>query len=294
MISRIVEISIPGFLSVKDRQLVVEKDGEIKGTVPIEDLGILILDHHALVYTHQLFQHLSENNVAVVICDARHMPSTLVLNYVTHHEHTRVLRSQVATSPHKKSALWRQIVKAKIERQNLVLRYEKRRSPKLEELAQKIPADKTDLTEARAAHIYFHRLFGEDFDRNPKAPGINSLLNYGYAIVRAAIARAIVGTGMHPALGIHHRNPYNPYCLADDLMEPLRPYVDHTVYHLSQNLEEINDLTPPLKREILSITTRDLVFKKKKVPFMTAVPLYVAGVKQYLCENARKVEIPTW
>ncbi len=294
MISRIVEVSIPGFLSVKDRQLVVEKDGEIKGTIPIEDLGILILDHPALVYTHQLFQHLSENNVAVVLCDPKHMPTTLVLNYVTHHEHTRVLRSQVSASPHKKTALWRQIVRAKIQRQNLVLKREKRLSPKLDELAQQVTQENADLIEARSALIYFHRLFGKDFDRDPKAPGINSLLNYGYAIVRAAVARSIVGTGMHPALGIHHRNPYNPFCLADDLMEPLRPYVDHTVYRLSQNLTEITELTPALKREILGLTTGELVFKKKRLPFMTAIPLYVAGVKQYLCENARKVEIPLW
>jgi CRISPR-associated protein Cas1 len=289
-----VEVSIPGFLSLKDRQLVVEKDGEVKGTVPIEDLGVLILDHPALVYTHQLFQHLAEHNVAVVLCDAKHMPTSLLLNYVTHHEHTKVLRSQISCSPHKKTSLWRQIVQAKIERQSRVLQKEKKRSPKLEGLAQKVTQSQTDLIEARAAHIYFHLLFGKDFDRDPKAPGINSLLNYGYAIIRAAIARAIVGTGMHPALGIHHRNPYNPFCLADDLMEPLRPLVDQTVYRLAKSLPEINDLTPALKREILSITTSDLLLKKRKLPFMTAIPLYVAGVKQYLCENARKVEIPLW
>ncbi|HWP31377.1 MAG TPA: type II CRISPR-associated endonuclease Cas1 [Fimbriimonadales bacterium] len=294
MISRIVEVSIPGFLSLKDRQLVVEKDGEVKGTIPIEDLGVLILDHPALVYTHQLFQHLAEHNVAVVLCDAKHMPTSLLLNYVTHHEHTKVLRSQISCSPHKKTSLWRQIVQAKIERQSRVLQKEKKRSPKLEGLAQKVTQSQTDLIEARAAHIYFHLLFGKDFDRDPKAPGINSLLNYGYAIIRAAIARAIVGTGMHPALGIHHRNPYNPFCLADDLMEPLRPLVDQTVYRLAKSLPEINDLTPALKREILSITTSDLLLKKRKLPFMTAIPLYVAGVKQYLCENARKVEIPLW
>ncbi len=289
-----MEVSIPGFLSLKDRQLVVEKDGEVKGTVPIEDLGVLILDHPALVYTHQLFQHLAEHNVAVVLCDAKHMPTSLLLNYVTHHEHTKVLRSQISCSPHKKTSLWRQIVQAKIERQSRVLQKEKKRSPKLEGLAQKVTQSQTDLIEARAAHIYFHLLFGKDFDRDPKAPGINSLLNYGYAIIRAAIARAIVGTGMHPALGIHHRNPYNPFCLADDLMEPLRPLVDQTVYRLAKSLPEINDLTPALKREILSITTSDLLLKKRKLPFMTAIPLYVAGVKQYLCENARKVEIPLW
>lgn len=289
-----MEVSIPGFLSLKDRQLVVEKDGEVKGTIPIEDLGVLILDHPALVYTHQLFQHLAEHNVAVVLCDAKHMPTSLLLNYVTHHEHTKVLRSQISCSPHKKTSLWRQIVQAKIERQSRVLQKEKKRSPKLEGLAQKVTQSQTDLIEARAAHIYFHLLFGKDFDRDPKAPGINSLLNYGYAIIRAAIARAIVGTGMHPALGIHHRNPYNPFCLADDLMEPLRPLVDQTVYRLAKSLPEINDLTPALKREILSITTSDLLLKKRKLPFMTAIPLYVAGVKQYLCENARKVEIPLW
>jgi len=289
-----VEVSIPGFLSLKDRQLVVEKDGEVKGTVPIEDLGVLILDHPALVYTHQLFQHLAEHNVAVVLCDAKHMPTSLLLNYVTHHEHTKVLRSQISCSPHKKTSLWRQIVQAKIERQSMVLRQEKKRSSRLEELARRVPAVQTDPIEAHAAHIYFNLLFGKDFFRDPKAPGINSLLDYGYAIVRAAIARGIVGTGMHPALGIHHRNPYNPFCLADDLIEPLRPLVDQTVYRIALSIEEINVLTPTLKREILSITTRDLLFKKKKIPFMTAIPLYVAGVKQYLCENARKVEIPRW
>ncbi len=292
MIKRIVEISNPARLTLKNQQMVVEREGFETITVPIEDLGILILDHLQISHTQGLLTACSENNVAVLICDKKHLPSAIFLPLDGNSLHSKTIAQQIQITEPIRKRLWQAIIQAKIREQAKVLLNTIGDSHPLPALASRVKSGDPENIEAQAARIYWQKLFGDDFRRNPDAADINSLLNYGYAIMRAAVARAIVSTGLHPSLGLHHHNQYNSFCLADDLLEPLRPAVDTKVYGLCKSIQGEPELTTDNKRALLEVLSRDCMINNQRLPIMTALHHYAASIRKAICGEDKKVEIP--
>ncbi|HHT9159439.1 MAG: hypothetical protein A3D13_07480 [Planctomycetes bacterium RIFCSPHIGHO2_02_FULL_40_12] len=292
MIKRIVEISNPALLSLKNQQMVVDREGFESATVPIEDIGVLILDHPQISHTQGLLAACSENNVAVLICNMKHLPGGILLPLEGNSLHSRTIAQQAQITEPTRKRLWQAIVRAKIREQAKVLLHATGDSSPLPAFATRVKSGDPDNIEAQAARIYWQRLFGSTFRRDYEAPGINSLLNYGYAVMRAAVARAIVSTGLHPSMGLHHHNQYNSFCLADDLLEPLRPAVDLKVYELFKMLPEEIVLSLENKRALLEILSADCIINDQRLPLMTSLHHYAASVRKAICGEHKSVEIP--
>lgn len=292
MIKRIVEISNPSYLHLRHSQLVVEQNREEVGCIPVEDLGVLILNHPAVSYTQAVLVACWEANVVVVICDLKHMPSAVLLPMEGNSLQSRVLQIQInATEPTCKR-LWQQIVKAKIEAQANVLESLTNEGAPLPQFARRVRSGDPDNLEAQAARIYWPRLFGPDFRRDQSAEGINSLLNYGYAIVRAAVARALCGAGLHPSLGIHHRNQYNSFCLADDAMEPLRPLIDLRVHEIWKEQSQHLGVDRGSKTRLIEVLNWPLTYGEAKFPTLIALHHYAASIRRVLSGEDKEAVIP--
>jgi CRISPR-associated protein Cas1 len=292
MIKRIVEISNPAYLHLRNRQMVIEREDAVVGTVPVEDLGMLILDHSGITHTQALLTACSENNVVVLVCDSKHLPSAILLPLDGHTLHSKTLGQQIAATEPTCKRLWQHVVQAKIREQAKVLHSATGNDTPLRAYAAKVKSGDPENIEAQAARIYWQRLFGPEFRRNSDTPGINAMLNYGYAVMRGAVARAVVGAGLHPALGVHHRNQYNSFALADDLMEPLRPLVDIKVYEVCELLSDTPKLTSENKRALLEILGWDCTIGERKFPLMIALHQYAASVRRMLAGEQKEVEIP--
>lgn len=293
MIKRIVEISNPAHLHLRRNQLVVQQDDKESGQIPIEDLAVLILDHAAITLSQALLVSCFENNVVLVICDARHHPDALLSPLSGHSLHSKILPGQISATEPTKKRLWQAIVQAKIREQGRVLASATGEPSPLMQMAVRVKSGDPDNLEAQAARIYWQRLFGKSFRRDPDGAHANPLLNYAYSIIRAAVARAIVGAGLHPALGIQHRNQYNAFCLADDLMEPLRPLADIKVYELCNMYTEPPDLDKSTKAALISILGWDVQFDGRSYPLMVALHLYAASVRDALTTNHKQILIPS-
>lgn len=300
MIKRTVEISTNGcYLHTKDEQLVIEKDGFKVGTIPIEDLGVLILDSPQLLITSSVMSSLAEQNVAVIFTDSKHLPSSLTIPFSVHSIQTKVLNSQIAISQPLKKRLWSSVVSAKIINQARSLERCGRDGSALKEIGTRVKSGDSENLEAYAARLYWKKLFGGDFRRDREAGDENVLLNYGYAIVRAATARAIVGTGLHPGLGINHKNQYNPFPLADDLVEPMRPFVDVRVFSMLREMIPDADgsekeivLDRNTKQELLRLLGDECLYDGRKLPLLVALGNYAATVKQVMMGETEKPVIP--
>lgn len=250
MIKRIVEINNPSRLTLKNGQMVIYIEGLESATVPIEDLGVLILDHPQISHTQGLLSACSESNVAVLLCGNKHLPVAVLMPFEGNSLHTLTIAQQIRITEPIRKRLWQAIVKAKIRKQAEVLQYVTGDNHPLQLYIERVRSGDPENIETQAARIYWQKLFGPIFRRDRNALGVNGLLNYGYAVMRAAVARAIVGTGLHPSLGIHHHNKYNNFCLADDLLEPLRPAIDLKVFEISKASTVEPELTI---NEVLSI-----------------------------------------
>ena len=293
MIKRIVDVSEKAFLRLKDRQLVIEKEGEIAGSIPIEDLGVLILQNPAIVVTQATLISCQKHNVAVIFCDERHLPYSLLLPMTDAHTlHSKVLKSQVAATKPLKKRLWQQIVKQKILNQSETL--DKAGSPlmAMTRLRKTVKSGDPENIEAQAAKLYWRTLFGDAFRRDTQASGINTTLNYGYAVIRALVARAVVSSGMHPSLGLHHSNQYNGLALADDLMEPFRPWVDWEVYLMSQGNINIG-VNKATKQVLLGLISKKVQLDGKTMPLMIACHQFANSLKATYERRADKLSIPT-
>lgn len=303
MIKRTVEISTPGcYVHMKHEQLVIEKDGFKMGSVPIEDLGVLILDNPQILITSALMGFLAEQNVSVIFTDAKHLPASLTIPFSANSIQTKVLNSQIAISVPTKKRLWSQIISAKIANQALSLELCGRDGAvALKEISNRVKSGDPENLEAYAAKIYWRKLLGDGFRRDRDAADHNSLLNYGYAVMRAAAARAIVGTGLHPGLGVNHKNQYNPFPLADDIVEPLRPFVDVRVFQIVNEMLPDADgsdreirLDRDTKKELLRLLGDECVYDGRKLPLLVAVGYYAATVKQLMMGETEKLVIPTF
>jgi CRISPR-associated protein Cas1 len=269
----------------------IDKHGKTLGQVAIEDLGVLILQDPAIVLTQQLIIACQKNKVVIVFCDEKHLPYSVILPIAESHTlHSKVLKQQVAIMEPVRKRLWQQIVQQKITEQVKTLDLLDKNTVRLKRLIQEVKAGDAGNCEAIAAQHYWALLFGNDFKRDAEVDGINSLLNYGYAIVRASIARSICSAGLHPTLGLFHRNQYNALCLADDLMEPFRPWVDYCVYQLTQQqLLKVNQET---KQVLLALLNETVIYAGKKMPFMIATHYLMANLKRCYIKEIKALHYP--
>ena len=292
MIKRVVEISTPSYLHVEHAQLVVERDGERAGQVPIEDLGVLVLDNPGAVASQGLLAACAERNAVVVICDAKHQPSAVLLPLQGHSVQAETIRAQTAMTLPQRKRLWQQIVQAKITAQAKALRTCTGADAPLPALIPRVRSGDPDNIEAQAARAYWQRLFGPSFRRDRSADGANALLNYGYAILRAGTARAVCAAGLHPSIGLHHHNRYDALCLASDLMEPLRPVVDRRVYAIvSGNAQAVVDKES--KAALLGALNENVDFGGRDFPLLTALQRLAVSLRGAATGVRRTLEIPT-
>jgi CRISPR-associated protein Cas1 len=306
MIKRTLYFGNPAYLKTANEQLVVETllpetlqsaDGETKTvakTIPIEDIGLLILDHRQVTITQALLSKLLANNTAVITCDDTHHPTGMLLSLDGHSLQSQKFQAQIDASVPLKKQLWQQTVAAKIENQAAMLAFRRQENKLLLNLAASVKSGDSGNCEAQAAAYYWKRLFPEElnFRRERHGPPPNNLLNYGYAILRALVARSLVASGLLPTLGIHHRNQYNAYCLADDMMEPYRPFVDFVVYQLVRNNGQYLEMSPSMKKALLEIPAMDVLIDGKKSPMMNAVQRTTASLAKCFEGAARKILFP--
>lgn len=308
MIKRTLCFSNPAYLSLKNAQMViklpeVEKadvaeliKAEAVRTIPIEDIGVVVLDNRQITITQGLAEALLENNCAIITCDSAHLPVGLMLPLCGNTTQSERFRAQIDASLPLKKQLWQQTVQCKIRNQAAVLQNTRNAIVKnMLVWTGEVKSGDSDNLEGRAAAYYWRNLFPDilGFTRDREGVPPNNLLNYGYAILRAVVARALVGSGLLPTLGIHHHNRYNAYCLADDIMEPYRPYVDALVCQLVADGHLTEELTVELKRELLQIPTLDVVINGKRSPLMIAVSMTTASLQKCYAGEIRKIVYPS-
>ena len=288
MLKRTLVFSNPMSLSLKTCQLVLsfKDDPDNKMTIPIEDIGVVIIENQQVSITIPLMNALIEGNVQVVVCNDRGMPSAMLQSFENNNLQGENLRNQIAAGEVLKKQLWKQIVEAKIRNQAALLNKVGQEGSILKQYYQNVKRGDTDNREGIAARRYFSELFGESFIRDRTLSGINALLNYGYTILRAATARALVSSGLLPAIGIFHHNRSNAFPLADDIMEPYRPFVDEIVYDLT--MQGKLELTKDVKAELIQVLYADTQFSKVTRPLSVGLSLTSSSLsKCYAKENTR-------
>ena len=261
----------------------------------MEDIGVVVLDHRRITITSGALDALLENNCAVITCNAQGHPVGLLLPLSGNTLQSERFREQIDSSLPLRKQLWQQTIKQKIANQTAVLRSVTGNDEKCMQVwAEQVRSGDPDNIEARAAAHYWQHLFPElpHFVRSREGEPPNNLLNYGYAILRAVVARALVGSGLLPTLGIHHHNRYNAYCLADDIMEPYRPYVDRLVLNIIHTNGVVDELSRELKSQLLVIPTLDVVVNGKRSPLMIAVQQTTASLYKCFSGELRRVSYP--
>jgi len=286
MLKRTIYIGNSTYLKLKDNQLKIEDPltKEVKGSVPIEDLGFLVLDHYQITLSHQLIIALQQNNVAIISCDESHLPLGLMLPMNGHVEYSERLRNQINCSEPLRKQLWKQTVEAKIYQQKEVLRKSKLPFEPMITYMNDIKSGDSTNMEGIAAQHYWKYLF-DDFTRERKGDAPNNFLNFGYAILRSMVARALVSSGLNPTIGIFHKNKYNAYCLADDIMEPYRPYVDLLVVDWLEQTDSYV-LDKSAKAHLLQLATYDVYINGLQRPLITALSITTSSLcKCFMGEN---------
>lgn len=291
MLKRTLFFGKPSRLSVKDKQLVIEskETGEIH-KAPIEDIGFVVLENQQISLSLPLLQEFVANNIAVIFCDATHMPNSMLLNLDGHHLQSEIFRFQIDASEPLKKNLWKQIIEAKIKNQAALLHKLGKNSNLLKPFYANVKSGDADNREAAAARLYWTELLGVEFIRDRYGTAPNNLLNYAYTILRAAIARGLTGSGLLPTLGVFHHNRYNAFCLADDMMEPYRPFADEIIYQLYRNGHE--ELTTEIKAEILKLLASDIYFEKTMRPLMIGISQTTASLARCFSGEQKKLVFP--
>ncbi len=292
MIKRIIEISSPACLSSRWDQLRVERESLSAEEVPIEDIGILVLDHPQITATIPLFQKCLQNNTAIIVSGQNHVPAGLFCPLDGNTLHAKILRDQIAVTVPAKKRIWKDIVKAKIEAQIRLLEKLKLEVYPLPIYLASLRSGDPENMEAQSSRAYWPRLFGKDFQRDRKKEGVNALLNYGYSIIHAAVARSVVGSGLHPALGIHHHNQYNAFALASDLMEPFRPLIDGRVESIVRTENKNFTIDKKIKKVLLSVLNTPVFYGNRKLPFFVALHSLTASFVRVLRGEEGKLNFP--
>jgi CRISPR-associated protein Cas1 len=277
-------------LKTKHNQLIIESE-ERNASIPIEDIGFVVIENQESYISIPTLNKLIENNVSTIFCDEKHMPSSMLLNLDGHHIQQELFRNQInATVPLKKQ-LWQQTIKAKIKQQAEHLKQLDKSYTVLNYYESKVLSGDTTNMEGVAAAYYWKHIFDFSFKRERYGDYPNLFLNYGYIILRAAVARSIAGSGLLSTLGIHHHNKYNAFCLADDLMEPYRPLVDAKVIEILTTFPE-KELTTKIKAELLSVLTETVYFEDTKSPLMVALSKTTTSLQQCYTGATKKINYP--
>ncbi len=308
MIARTLYFGNPAYISMRLDQLEIRlpevenndtlayefKKAAVK-RVPIEDIGVVILDNKQITITQGAISALLDNNVAVITCDGRRMPAGLLLPLDCNTTQSERFRYQIEASLPLKKQLWQQTIQSKILNQAAVLSDIGIECGNMRAWVKAVKSGDSDNLEGRAAAYYWHNIFGDivGFRRDRDGIPPNNLLNYGYAILRAVVARALVGSGLLPTFGIHHHNRYNAYCLADDIMEPYRPYVDKLVVGIVARGIDLTSLTTEVKKELLSIPIIDVIVNGRRSPLMIGVGMTTASLYKCYSGELRKIVYPT-
>ena len=292
MLKRALFFSTPYCLNLRNGQMVIHtrEAPDIQKNVPIEDIGFVVLEDQQTSITLPLLNALSDNNVAVIFCGENRMPNAMLMNLDSNKTQGESYRSQIEASEPLKKGLWKQIVEAKIRNQSALLQNLGRDGSKLKPYYMNVKSADADNREGIAAKIYWSELFGTDFIRSRDGLPPNNLLNYGYTILRAAVTRSIMGSGLFPAFGIFHRNRYNAFPLADDLMEPYRPFVDELVYNLHNQGHE--QLTKEVKGQLLRILFVDTHFDKVMRPLDVGLTFTSSSMAKCLSGIQKKIVYP--
>lgn len=291
MLKRTLFFGKPSRLSVKDKQLVIGlKENDEIHKVPVEDIGYVVIENQQISFSVPLLQELMANNVAVIFCDASHMPNSMLLNLEGHHLQSEMFRFQIEASEPLKKNLWKQTVEAKIRNQSLLLHKLGKNGSLLKPFYCNVKSGDTDNREGAAAKVYWQEMFGPDFIRDRYGMCPNNFLNYAYIVLRAAVARALTGSGLLPTLGLFHHNRYNAFCLADDIMEPYRPFADEIVFQLFQ--EGQRELTTETKADILKILANDVCFENTTRPLMVGLSQTTASLSRCFTGEQKKIVYP--
>lgn len=296
MLKQTIYFGNPAHLRVETKQLKITLKTEPpqEKSLPIEDIGVVIIDHPQITITSGVIAELMNNNIALISCNESYMPIALMLPFEGHHVQTQRMRAQISASEPLKKNLWMQTIQAKIFNQARLLEIQGISDHPLYNFAKDVKSGDTTNREAAAANYYWSKIFPDmpNFIREPKGEFPNNLLNYGYAILRSLTARALVSAGLFPSLGIFHHNKYNAYCLADDIMEPFRPYVDWWVIQIMKKYPDKKDLDKDLKKELLLIPQLDVHIENETSSMMIAVQRTAASLAQCFLGEKKKIIYP--
>src|SRR5690554_2808122 len=290
MIKRTLLLENKASITSKNLQLVIKTEAK-ESTIPIEDIGFIVLDHPEIYISIPTMNLLVENNASVIICGNNHLPNGMFLNLNSHHIQQEIFKNQINASLPLKKKLWQQTIVEKINNQGILLEKVTQKKNNFDFLASKVLSGDTSNMEGVAANFYWKSFFEHHFKRERFGDYPNNFLNYGYAILRAATARALSGSGLLNTLGIHHKSKYNAFALADDIMEPFRPIVNEKVLELTQKYDN-QELNTQLKAELLQILTRTVYFKNEKSPLMVALQKTSSSLQQCFTGERKKIKYP--
>ncbi|MDE6267373.1 MAG: type II CRISPR-associated endonuclease Cas1 [Muribaculaceae bacterium] len=291
MLKRTIAITSPCSLTQRNAQLIITSSDGTSKSVPIEDLSTVIIENQRATISIPAINALTESNVAVILCDNKMMPSSLIFPLEGHTLQGERYRVQLEASLPQKKNIWKQVIESKIRNQAALLNRQGKNGNLLKPYYSSVKSGDSDNREGIAAAAYWKELFGHEFVRTPKGEPPNNLLNYGYAILRAATSRAIVSAGMLPSLGIHHKNKYNPFPLADDLMEPFRPWVDELVFELWNDNQM--ELTVDVKQKLIQVVYEDAQVSDRRHPLSIALSMLCTSVVQVMKGEAIDLNTPS-
>lgn len=292
MIKQTLMFTSPVSLSLKDKQMVITfKDNKDTVTRPIEDVGFVVIENPMVSITVPLLNELADNNVAVIFCDKKMMPKTMLMTLDGNTTQQESYKYQLNASLPMKKNVWKQLVECKIKNQSLLLNKVGKDGGVLKPYYLNVKSGDSDNREGAAAREYWRLLFDDGFKREREGLPPNGMLNYGYTILRAAVTRALIGSGLYPAFGVFHRNRYNAFPLADDIMEPYRPFVDEIVYHLYYD-GAVNELDSQTKRKLLRVLFSDVKMGNVTRPLENALSLTTASLLKMYKGESDKLSLP--
>lgn len=290
---RTIVVTRPSYLKLKNSQLVMQRETET-GSIPIEDIGYLILEHPQVTLTHSVLNAITQNNGVVISCNEKHLPINILHSTVGNSERNKRVRAQLSASKPLSKMLWQQTVRAKILNQAQHLEARGVANRNMHRWIKQVKSGDSDNGEAKAAAYYWKNLFAAEFKRDHKGGYRNMLLNYGYAILRAICARALVSSGLNLTIGIFHANKYNPYCLVDDIMEPYRPYVDSLVYNIEASEDEALELSRADKVSLLRLQSMDVSIDGNIRPLDVAMDATASSVVAAFLGEKKQLNYPVY
>lgn len=293
MLNRILEIYEENrYVSLSRGFIVIKSGQDVLGQVPLDDIAVLLLSAQSVTVSKNILNALSEKGCITVLCGKNYMPQSMVLPIANHCLYTKIIKNQINQTEPFKKRIWQQIVIKKIQNQALILRLLEKDYKLVEKIALMVKSGDTDNREAYGARMYWQALFGKDFKRDRNEEGINSFLNYGYAIMRASMARAICSAGLLPALGVNHNNNLNQFCLADDLFEIYRPFVDYQVFKMWEEGEK--ELTAKNKKELTELLWIKVQSSKGDTPLFQSMQYVVSSYVHAMEDKNPVIELPVW